>query len=152
MLKSVKVLILLVTVSLLGIGGYCIWFGLGIVRSFDTIIRVQNDLGNDANVTLLLQNHDDGGLYLTATRNLSFTESWEEPIGFEKARCVYITTASDSFSGYVTHEMVNDETRLSDHQWISLKTIFDRNDPCVREMSSYGIGVHNRIEVSGKDY
>lgn len=152
MLKSTKVLILLATVSFLGIGGYCVWFGLGIARSFDTTIRVQNDLGSDANVTLLLQNHDDGGLYLTETRSLSTAESWEEPIGFEKARCVYITTASDSFSGYVTREMVNDETRLSDHAVISLKTIFDRHDPCLREMSSYGIGLHNRINVSGKDY
>lgn len=152
MLKSSKVLILLAIVSFLGVGGYSVWLGFHIARSFDVTIRVQNDLGINANVTLLLQNHDDGGLYLTETRDLSRAESWEEPIGFDKARCVYVTTASDSFSGYVTREMVNDEKRLSNHQWINLQTIFDRHDPCLREMSSYGVGVRNRIEVSGKDY
>lgn len=150
--KSAKVLILLAIVGFLVIGGYGVWFGLRVVRSLDTVIRVQNDLGTDASVTLLLQNHDDGGLYLTETLDLSHAESWEERIGFEEARCVYVTTASDSFSGYVTREMLNDETRNPGYAAINLKTIFDRHDPCMREMSSYGVGVRNRVNFPPKDY
>ena len=132
----------------LGIGILIIVLGYVAIISFLYLIgekiRIINDTETDIATTLLLENHDDSGLYLSETKSLVAGEDLKQDIGFESVRCVYINTEEKEYSTAFDYQN-RDKSMVLD---INIAELLTNNIECPIEKSEVKEGVSNRVQLN----
>lgn len=138
--------------AVVGAGAFVIVLGcvavLGFLYLVGKRIYITNDTATDATVTFLMQNHDDGGAYLSEATHLTAGEDVKEDIGFESIRCVYISIEQQDYSTVFDYRDygMNDETRQFD---VNMSALLTSDSPCPVEKSEVSEGVRNRVQLRG---
>ncbi len=130
-----------------GAVGVLIMLGiLGLTRGFffliDERIVITNDTSSNVEVAWLLQNHDDGKLYLSKTFTIKSGEYISESVGFELARCIYFQSEDESFSSTVKN---SDNSRIIE---VSVASAKEERDSCSVMKEQFQEGVGNRIQLN----
>jgi hypothetical protein len=98
--RSVMVCIITCAV-LMGVMGI---IGFLFLSLFDTTVRIVNDTSNPVRTTLLLNNHDNGKMYLSTLKEIEGGGVGEKNIGIEGFLCVFATIDGVNFSQAIEME------------------------------------------------
>lgn len=138
--------------QVVGIGiAALVLFVLGVAIFFhfiDRVVYVQNDTSESAEVTMLLQNHDDNGFYLSQTLQIESGAEIKENIGFESVRCLYVSTQGNEYSSVFDASQYDVKDGTPQRTYIDVSSLVSSESACPLGRAEFQEGVRNRIHLS----
>jgi len=114
----------------------------------DRVVYVKNDTPEGVEVTMLLQNHDDNGFYLSQTLQIESGAQIKENIGFESVRCLYVSTQGNESSSVFDADRYDVNDDAPPHIDIDVSALVSSEARCPVSRAEFQEGVHNRVKLS----